>query len=111
MSVLNFTVHDLRVANNKRCAVSLSFDDSRITQVDHGVAILDEHGVKATFYITPHIMAQRLERWRPRPNRDTKSAITPSHIHARAISNFTVQTRLRIIPSNEWMPSWRKPTQ
>ena len=49
---------------NKRCAVSLSFDDSRITQVDHGVAILDEHSIKATFYITPHIMAQRLERWR-----------------------------------------------
>ena len=48
----------------KRCAVSLSFDDGRVTQVDNGVAILDACGVKSTFYVTPPLMEQRLDAWR-----------------------------------------------
>lgn len=47
-----------------RCAVSLSFDDGRATQLDHGVPILDDHGVKATYYLTPPWMAQRAAEWR-----------------------------------------------
>ena len=50
--------------NGKRCAVSLSFDDGRATQLDRGVAILDAHGVKATFYLTPPWMEQRAGDWR-----------------------------------------------
>ncbi|MCC6155208.1 MAG: polysaccharide deacetylase family protein [Candidatus Hydrogenedentes bacterium] len=50
--------------NNKRCAVSLSFDDGRVTQIDHGISILDSNKVKATFYVTPPLMEQRLDQWR-----------------------------------------------
>lgn len=48
----------------KRCAVSLSFDDGRATQIDRGIEILDGCGVKATFYVTPPLMEQRLDGWR-----------------------------------------------
>jgi peptidoglycan-N-acetylglucosamine deacetylase len=48
----------------KSCAVSLSFDDARPSQIDAGVPILDAHGVRATFYLSPPNIAQRLEAWR-----------------------------------------------
>jgi peptidoglycan/xylan/chitin deacetylase (PgdA/CDA1 family) len=48
----------------KRCAVSLSFDDGRVTQLDHGISILDSCNVKATFYLTPPWMANRIDAWR-----------------------------------------------
>ncbi|MBM4031443.1 MAG: polysaccharide deacetylase [Planctomycetes bacterium] len=48
----------------KRAAVSLTFDDARLSQVDRGLAILDARGVKATFYVSPANLARRLEGWR-----------------------------------------------
>ena len=50
--------------DGKSCAVSLSFDDARPSQVDVGVPVLDAHGVRATFYLSPPNIAQRLEAWR-----------------------------------------------
>ena len=37
--------------DGKRVALSLSFDDGRTSQVEGGAALLDRHGVKATFYV------------------------------------------------------------
>jgi peptidoglycan/xylan/chitin deacetylase (PgdA/CDA1 family) len=42
----------------------LTFDDARLSQIDRGLAILDRHGVKATFYVTPAGMQARLDGWR-----------------------------------------------
>jgi hypothetical protein len=50
--------------NGKRAAISLSFDDARLSQVDRGLPILDGHGVKATFYVTPRMVRHRLDGWR-----------------------------------------------
>lgn len=50
--------------NGARAAVSLSFDDARPSQVDAGVPILDRHGVRATFYVSPHRLPERIEAWR-----------------------------------------------
>ncbi len=47
----------------KRAAVSLSFDDARASQVDTGTALLNRYGVKATFYVVPAAVEQRLEGW------------------------------------------------
>jgi len=47
-----------------RAAVSLSFDDARLSQVDRGLPILDAHGVKATFYVSPRAIGQRIDGWR-----------------------------------------------
>src|SRR5687768_5676200 len=48
----------------KKAAVSLSFDDARASQVDAGTALLDEFGAKATFYLVPSAVRQRLEGWK-----------------------------------------------
>jgi peptidoglycan/xylan/chitin deacetylase (PgdA/CDA1 family) len=48
-----------------RCAVSLSFDDARPSQIDQGVPILNAQGVRATFYISPHnLTGDRPAAWR-----------------------------------------------
>lgn len=63
----------------KRVAVSLTFDDARPSQVDAGVPILNEHGVKATFYVTPSRVPERLAVW--------KEAVAAGH----EIGNHSVQ--------------------
>src|SRR5688572_28293154 len=48
----------------KKVAISLSFDDARLSQVDTGIPMLDEYGAKATFYLNPAPMRERLEGWK-----------------------------------------------
>lgn len=48
----------------KRVAVSLSFDDARISQIDVGVPLFNRYGVKVTFYVNPPNMQSRLEGWK-----------------------------------------------
>ena len=48
----------------KRVAVSLTFDDARLSQPDVGLALLDRLGVKATFYVEPRNVEPRLEGWK-----------------------------------------------
>lgn len=47
----------------KRIAISLTFDDARMSQVEKGTAVLNEYNVKATFYVVPASVKQRLEGW------------------------------------------------
>jgi peptidoglycan/xylan/chitin deacetylase (PgdA/CDA1 family) len=47
-----------------RAAVSLSFDDTRPSQLEHGIPVLDEHGIRATFYASPANMKGRTAAWR-----------------------------------------------
>jgi peptidoglycan/xylan/chitin deacetylase (PgdA/CDA1 family) len=63
----------------KRVALSLTFDDGRPSQVDAGTALLDEYGVKATFYVVPTAVQQRLDGW--------KQAVASGH----EIGNHSVQ--------------------
>lgn len=48
----------------KAMALSLSFDDARVSQVDVGAAVLDRHGAKATFYVMPPAVEKRLDGWK-----------------------------------------------
>ncbi|MEO8763087.1 MAG: glycoside hydrolase family 3 C-terminal domain-containing protein [Ginsengibacter sp.] len=48
----------------KQMALSFSFDDARLSQPDKGIPLLDKYGVKATFYLVPSLMEQRLEGWK-----------------------------------------------
>jgi len=48
----------------KRAAVSLTFDDARLSQADVGIPLLDGYGVKATFYVSPPRVGERLPVWR-----------------------------------------------
>lgn len=55
--------HPFHWPENKRCAVSLSFDDARLTAIDRGVPLLDQFDVKATFYVMPERVKQRHRQW------------------------------------------------
>jgi peptidoglycan/xylan/chitin deacetylase (PgdA/CDA1 family) len=50
--------------SGKRMAVSLTFDDARPSQVDVGIPLFDSYGIKATFYVTPSRVQERLAGWR-----------------------------------------------
>lgn len=52
----------------KKMALSLTFDDARFSQPDKGIPLLDKYGVKATFYLSPGSMEQRLDGWRKAAN-------------------------------------------
>ncbi|HUV38714.1 MAG TPA: polysaccharide deacetylase family protein, partial [Planctomycetota bacterium] len=47
----------------RRAAVSLTFDDARLTQPDPGIPILDRFDVRATFYVTPRNVTDRVDAW------------------------------------------------
>lgn len=47
-----------------RGAVSLTFDDSRPSQVELGVPLFDRYGVRATFYVMPEAVRERQDAWR-----------------------------------------------
>ena len=55
----------------KQMALSLTFDDARLSQIDTGIPLLDKYGVKATFYISPGNMLERINGW--------KQAVTNGH--------------------------------
>ncbi|MBN1480259.1 polysaccharide deacetylase family protein [candidate division KSB1 bacterium] len=46
-----------------KCAVSLTFDDARLSQIDKGIPLLDKYNIKATFYISPEHLVKRLDGW------------------------------------------------
>src|SRR5688500_6680342 len=48
----------------KRAALSLSWDDARTSQPDTGIALLDRHGVRGTFYVVPSSVERRLDGWK-----------------------------------------------
>jgi peptidoglycan-N-acetylglucosamine deacetylase len=47
-----------------RAAVSLSFDDARLSQIDTGLALFRRLGVKVTFYVVPGAVEKRLQGWK-----------------------------------------------
>jgi len=47
-----------------QAALSLSWDDGRSSQVDHALPVLEEFGVRGTFYVLPSAIDQRLDSWR-----------------------------------------------
>ena len=53
-----------RWPQGKRGAVSLSFDDARVSQVDTGIPLLNRLGMKATFYVSPNGFRQRVQGWK-----------------------------------------------
>jgi len=48
----------------KRAAVSVTFDDARASQLDAGIPILNEYGIKATFYVSTDALVKRLDGWK-----------------------------------------------
>jgi peptidoglycan/xylan/chitin deacetylase (PgdA/CDA1 family) len=50
--------------DGKRAAISLSFDDARLSQVDNGLQLFRKKGVKVTFFVQPGGVEQRFAGWK-----------------------------------------------
>src|SRR5689334_10566155 len=50
--------------NAERAAVSLSFDDARLSQIDVGIPLLNSLNVRATFYVCRIGIEKRLDGWK-----------------------------------------------
>jgi peptidoglycan/xylan/chitin deacetylase (PgdA/CDA1 family) len=48
----------------KRAAISMAFDDARLSQIDVGLDLLNKCAVKVTFCVVPAGVKQRLEGWK-----------------------------------------------
>lgn len=57
--------------DGKTFAISLSFDDSRPTNLEYGIPILNDYGIRATFYVHPAMVRDNLAGW--------KSAVSNGH--------------------------------
>src|SRR5437867_10275199 len=53
-----------RWPDGKRAAVSLSFDDARVSQIDAGLALLNRQHVKVTFFVQAENIRKRLDGWK-----------------------------------------------
>jgi len=50
---------------NKRMALSITFDDAKTSQIDSGgISLLDKHGVKGTFFVSPENIVQHIDAWK-----------------------------------------------
>jgi GH35 family endo-1,4-beta-xylanase/peptidoglycan/xylan/chitin deacetylase (PgdA/CDA1 family) len=58
------TDHNFPWPEGKKMALSLTFDDARLSQIDTGIPLLDKYRVKATFYVSPGSMLQRTDGWK-----------------------------------------------
>ena len=63
-NILGQSANNFPWPEDKKAAISLSFDDGRYSQVDAGTALLDSLQVKATFYVLPSAVEKRLEGWK-----------------------------------------------
>ena len=48
----------------KKAALSLSFDDARLSNVDVGIPLFRKHDVQVTFYVVPNGMQNRIAEWK-----------------------------------------------
>jgi len=58
------TDHKFPWPEGKKMALTLTFDDARLSQIDTGIPLLDKYGMKATFYISPGSLLKRADKWK-----------------------------------------------
>ncbi|MBD0350807.1 MAG: polysaccharide deacetylase family protein [Flavisolibacter sp.] len=100
----------------KQFAVSLTFDDARISQVEAGTELLDRYGVKATFYVVPSGVKQRLEGWKKAVasgheigNHSLNHPCTGNFSWARqkALEDYTLKKmRYELLSANDSIQQW-----
>ena len=90
-----------RWPDGKRAAVSLSFDDARLSQVDTGLPLFRKLGVRVTFFVESAHLPERLVGW--------KQAVADGHeignhtvTPARATMRFRSRMRWRTTISGRW---------
>lgn len=92
----------------KKMALSLTFDDARLSQPDLGIPLLNKHGVKATFYVIPSSVLRRVDGWKMAVNNGHEIG-NHSYTHPcsgnfmwtrdNAIENYTIDQMSRQLDS------------
>ncbi len=86
--------------DTQRGALSLTFDDARLSQIDVGMPLFEREGVKATFYVQPAPVEKRLAGWQKAvaaghemANHTIVHPCTGNFLWARdkALENYTLQ--------------------
>lgn len=95
----------------KQVAISLTFDDARLSQVEGGTKLLNQYDVKATFYVVPTAVERKLEEWKKAVehgheigNHSVRHPCTGNFLWSRnsALENYTIeQMRSELIEANE----------
>jgi len=78
-------------------AISLSYDDARLSQIDKGIPILDKYNVKGTFYVSIGSMNKRLDGW--------KKAVANGH----DIGNHSLTHPVQAIGQRWWTGKYDNP--
>jgi peptidoglycan/xylan/chitin deacetylase (PgdA/CDA1 family) len=55
---------DFKWPEGKKMALSFTFDDAALTQIDNGIPVFDKYGIKATFYVSLWDVEKRLDGWK-----------------------------------------------
>ncbi|MEZ5043994.1 MAG: polysaccharide deacetylase family protein [Saprospiraceae bacterium] len=63
LSIFSLPAQSISWPDGNKAALSLSFDDARLSNVDVGTAFFNKHGAKVTFYVVPASMKPRLAAW------------------------------------------------
>lgn len=106
----------IRWPEGKQLAISLSFDDARASQVDVGTALLDQYGVKATFYVVPSNVKARMDGWKKAVasgheigNHSLHHPCTGNFIWSRdkALEDYTLQKmQQELLAANDSIQQW-----
>lgn len=95
--------------DGKQMAISLSFDDGRESQPRVGVPLLNEYGVKATFYIVPPRAAKQLDGWKQTVasgheigNHSVRHPCSGNWSRSTALEDYTIeQMRAELLEANK----------
>ncbi len=97
----------------KKMAVSLTFDDARDSNLEQGLPLFDEYGVKATFFIVPSSVERNLEAWKKAAknghemgNHTVEHPCSGNFVWARhkALENYTLGKMEReLLDANKWI--------
>jgi peptidoglycan/xylan/chitin deacetylase (PgdA/CDA1 family) len=97
--------------DGKKMAISLSFDDARLSNVGAGTDLLDEYDVKATFFIVPSNAEKALAGWKKAVsnghemgNHSSNHACSGNFVWSRAnaLENYSVEKmRQELIDANK----------
>lgn len=95
----------------KQVAISLTFDDGRASQVEGGTTLLDQYGVKGTFYVVPSALEKNVVGWKEAVangheigNHSLNHPCTGNFPWARnkALENYTIeQMREELVEANK----------
>jgi len=87
-----------RWPNSKRLAVSLTWDDARVSQIDTGLKLLEDLQLEGTFYLSLPAMKKRVDGWKEMMrqgheigNHSTAHACTGNYRFTRALEDFTIE--------------------